>query len=195
MARFSFLHFLFIVALVLPFVVLKENEVDKDPKCPHVKKNTVGRISAVANVVGEHISGTVEFDILEGGTVTVLVQVNVKGLPAGFEYPYHIHEFPINSTGNCDSAKGHFNPLGVKTECDFLKPATCEIGGGPSVNVRYYDPYLRFSPSRFSFVGRSVVIHTPDLKGRIACGTIHLVNNGVKKASQEVKGQIKKTKG
>ncbi|KAI8448765.1 superoxide dismutase [Phakopsora pachyrhizi] len=91
-----------------------------------------------------------------------------------------VHEFPINSTGNCDSAKGHFNPLGVKTECDFLKPATCEIGhlagmfgklqGGPSVNVRYYDPYLRFSPSRFSFVGRSVVIHTPDLKGRIACG-------------------------
>ncbi|CAH7683729.1 superoxide dismutase [Phakopsora pachyrhizi] len=152
------------------------NEGPDDKSCSGGNAHT-----ARASIKGHGgIHGVVRFDLIHGGLEPTLIQVNVSGLPAGSTYAYHVHEHRVDN-GNCSTALGHFNPTNVPmtATCDFYKPSTCMAGdlagmfgnlqGGVNNEIRYYTPFLKFSPREQSFVGKSVVIHSPDTK-RIACG-------------------------
>ena len=45
-------------------------------------------------------------------------------------FGYHIHDAPVNATGDCSSTLAHLNPYGVNASipCDTSKPETCEVG-------------------------------------------------------------------
>lgn len=99
---------------------------------------------------------------------------------------YHIHEYPIDPTGNCTIAGGHLSPFG-RTEtppCDATNPATCQPGdlsgkhgnisqvaqasgnsGGINLaantfQTTYLDLYLSTDANNVAFFGnRSLVVH------------------------------------
>lgn len=145
------------------------------------KKACTGGVSATAKLVGKGIQGTIKFDQVKG-VGAMVVRVSVTGLPTG-KHPYHIHEHEVVG-GDCATTLGHFNPTKVPAtqKCTILNPReTCQVGDltglfGPlnpgSNEVQYFDPLLKFSPATSSILGKSVVIHSPDLKDRIACGNI-----------------------
>ncbi|MBW0522848.1 hypothetical protein O181_062563 [Austropuccinia psidii MF-1] len=135
--------------------------------------------SAHANIVGKGITGTVQFSAVSGQNY-VLVEIELTGLKSCTSYPYHIHQQAITA-GNCTTALGHFNPRGVTAKkCDFHNPQNCEAGDlsgkfgnltGGTTKLRYYEPFIKLSPSERGIINRSIVIHSPDLQ-RLACGTI-----------------------
>jgi hypothetical protein len=116
----------------------------------------------------------------------VTVSYSVNGLDtvnATDEYLYHIHTNPIPPSGDCKNALGHLDPLQVTDVlvCDPTLPQYCQEGdlsgkhgklpALPNVQNSYTDPFLRFWPQPLSLLGRSIVIHLPNLT-RIACGNI-----------------------
>lgn len=136
--------------------------------------------SATAKITGPGITGIIKFEYVKD-LGFMAVNVSISGLPAGL-HPYHIHEHGVVG-GDCASALEHFNPTNIPstTHCDRIHPKkTCQMGDlsakyGPlsegKIKLAFYEPFLKFSPQKMSIIGKSVVIHSPDLK-RIACGNI-----------------------
>ncbi|KAH9456999.1 hypothetical protein Pst134EA_020903 [Puccinia striiformis f. sp. tritici] len=141
---------------------------------------------ATASVVGPGIEGTFHFRRMsnEKGKTT-LVNIKVTGLKAGDKYHYHIHNDPIDKSGNCDSAHGHFNPTNsAVSKCPTTHRGQCETGdlsgkygqlvgnaSDPEVSTRYIDSALKLTSSKRGILQKSIVIHNSEMK-RIACGTI-----------------------
>ncbi|POW02155.1 hypothetical protein PSTT_11986 [Puccinia striiformis] len=140
---------------------------------------------ATASVVGPGIEGTFHFRRMsnEKGKTT-LVNIKVTGLKAGDKYHYHIHNDPIDKSGNCDSAHGHFNPTNsAVSKCPTTHRGQCETGdlsgkygqlvgnaSDPEVSTRYIDSALKLTSSKRGILQKSIVIHNSEMK-RIACGT------------------------
>ncbi|CAG8534466.1 465_t:CDS:2 [Dentiscutata erythropus] len=127
----------------------------------------------------EGITGTVTFTEKDSK-----IEVHVK-ITSGLndttgKYPYHVHDFAINSTGSCESAGEHLDPFGVGKVagyvCNPQTPEKCEAGDlsgkhGPlpgtpsgSVTEKYTDRFISLSGTptlQNGVIGRSLVLHTP----------------------------------
>jgi Cu-Zn family superoxide dismutase len=134
---------------------------------------------------GSKVWGKVAFHEVEGKTT---VRADVKGLPPGREFGFHVHEKGDCSAPDAMSAGGHFNPAG--------KPhghhKTAERHAGDLPNLRsdaegnavyaFETTLLTVSPGAASVVSRAIVVHanpddyttqpTGNSGARIACGLI-----------------------
>ncbi|CAG8564811.1 17405_t:CDS:2 [Dentiscutata erythropus] len=137
------------------------------------------------------ITGIITF-IEEGYETRVKVKITGGLTDTSGMYPYHVHEFPINYTGSCESTGEHLDPIGVGKvkgyKCNPEIPEECEAGdlsgkygalrGTPSgmVEDEYTDPFITLR-GEYGVIGRSVVIHAPHTPpgvpaARIACADI-----------------------
>ncbi|KAK5096824.1 Cell surface superoxide dismutase [Cu-Zn] 4 [Lithohypha guttulata] len=102
---------------------------------------------------------------------------------------YHIHQFKVPETGNCNSTGAHFDPYGVgegpEDVCEVSRPETCQLGDlsgkhgaitfmndtNPSRSLEYLEEYLSTDPNDTAFFGSlSIVVHKKDNKFRLNCG-------------------------
>jgi Cu-Zn family superoxide dismutase len=140
---------------------------------------------------GNPVWGSVSF--IETGD-GVLVRADVRGLPGGGEFGFHVHEKGDCSSADFMSAGGHFNP-GGKPHAHHGKP---ERHAGDLENLRadaegnatyaFETKLLTVAPGPNSVVGRAVVVHAnpDDYKSqpagnsgpRIACGLIRTMDEG-----------------
>jgi Cu-Zn family superoxide dismutase len=134
---------------------------------------------------GNKTFGEVTFEQV-GGKVRVLV--NVQGLRPGSEHGFHIHEAGDCSSGDGESAKGHFDPFGkahghyasAERHAGDLPSITADKGGRGKLDVEV--DQITLSPGPASIMGRGVIVHADadDYKtqpagnsgARIACGVI-----------------------
>jgi Cu-Zn family superoxide dismutase len=121
----------------------------------------------------------------------VEVRADVRGLPPGNQFGFHVHEKGDCSAPDAMSAGGHFNPAGKPHGHPDKTP---ERHAGDMPNLRsdaegsavyaFETNLLTVSPGAISVVGKAVVIHAkPDdytsqpagnAGPRIACGLIRL---------------------
>lgn len=134
---------------------------------------------------GNPVWGSVSFVETKSG---VLVRADVRGLRAGGEFGFHVHEKGDCSSADFMSAGGHFNP-GGKPHAHHGKP---ERHAGDLPNLKadaegnatyaFETQLLTVAKGPNSVVGRAVVIHAnPDdytsqpagnSGPRIACGLV-----------------------
>lgn len=168
----------FLLALIVPSLVAAA-------QAPIVPYNPAG-VVAVADFPqgGEHTftKGYVIFSSPDGGKVNV--HVDMTGLPQhDGPFYYHIHEFPIADSGDCETAGAHFNPYDGLDVCPpDGDDALCQVGdlsgkhgwiNTTCFQTNYIDPFVSLDPaSASSVVGRSVVFHYANM-GRFACATIN----------------------
>jgi Cu-Zn family superoxide dismutase len=134
---------------------------------------------------GSMVWGSVSF--VETGK-GVLVRADVRSLPPGGEFGFHVHEKGDCSSPDFTSAGGHFNP-GGKPHGHYGKPErhagdllNLQATGEGNATYAFETPLLSVKPGPNSVVGRAVVIHRnpDDYKSqpagnsgpRIACGLI-----------------------
>jgi superoxide dismutase, Cu-Zn family len=118
----------------------------------------------------------------------VLVRADVRNLPAGGEFGFHVHEKGDCSSGDGMSAGGHFNPAG-KPHAHYRTPdrhagdlANLRADGEGNATYTFETTLLSVTAGPNSVVGRAIVIHAnrddytsqPAGKAgpRIACGLI-----------------------
>ena len=163
--------------LVLPLLAVALTIVAKDPVATDSAQGAA--LQAVfkpkANV---DIQGTISFKAAKNGTV--IVDVDLENLPEeGGPFPYHIHQSPVPSDGNCTGTKAHLNPYNGTAK--FTDPADLEVGdlAGRHGNltlgtqkIEYADEYISLnSLDKAYFGGLSVVIHD-HLNNRLTCANI-----------------------
>lgn len=64
-----------------------------------------------------------------GGPVNYAI--NIANLPLGAgPFEYHIHEFPVPTSGDCTGTGAHLDPYqrGEQPPCDATQPQTCQVG-------------------------------------------------------------------
>lgn len=173
-------------------------------KAPEISNNPSNVVAVADFPFGgdESILGTMKFFSTNG---TVKVHFDVTNLPKGAgPFSYHIHERGIDADGNCESAGKHFNPYSAPADCSLFKDDTfCQVGdlagkhgliNATCFETSYYDKYLSLNPGSPSYiVGKSVVIHYPDLK-KMACTDIKVSSESVHHADLESKRNIKHNK-
>ena len=130
------------------------------------------------------LQGQVEFAGTSNGSVSV--SVKLEGLPeTGGPFPYHVHELPVPSNGDCMGTKLHLNPYNGSSTATTLDDT--EVGDlarrhgnltAPSDDITYIDEYLSLNSDSPAFIGgRSVVVHFLN-NSRIACANITQENKG-----------------
>ncbi|KAL2362852.1 hypothetical protein RJZ56_004229 [Blastomyces dermatitidis] len=146
-------------------------------------KNTTslrGRINATAGPGGHGVVYTLEF----------------WGFPEESKhgpFPYHVHDQPVNSSGDCLSTLAHLDLTfrGEHPPCNKRKPWTCQAGdfsgkygdimnltNGTYYYTKFHDPYTSTQYGLGSFIGnRSIVVHYSNIT-RINCGNFSLISNG-----------------
>jgi hypothetical protein len=99
---------------------------------------------------------------------------------------YHLHAFPVNSTGSCASALGHIDPFirGETPPCNSSAPQTCQVGDlsgkhgaitSDPFSATWIDDYASIVPGLGSFFGnRSFVVHFANTT-RITCANFAIV--------------------
>ena len=137
---------------------------------------------------GSKVWGSVSFRELGS---KVEVRADVRGLPPGGQFGFHVHEKGDCSAPDAMSAGGHFNPGGKPHAHPDKTP---ERHAGDMSNLRsdgegnavysFETTLLTVNPGPTSVVGRAVVVHAnPDdytsqpagnAGPRIACGLIRL---------------------
>src|SRR5512135_3551186 len=75
-------------------------------------------VASLEAAPGYRVWGTVSFVEVEG---KVLVRADVRNLPSGGEFGFHVHEKGDCTAADFTSAGGHFNP-GGKPHSHFDKP-------------------------------------------------------------------------
>jgi superoxide dismutase, Cu-Zn family len=121
-----------------------------------------------------------------GANVRVLV--NVQGLKPGSEHGFHIHEVGDCSSGDGESAKGHFDPFAkphghhasAERHAGDLPSITADKSGRGKLDVEV--DQITLTPGAASIIGRGVIVHAdPDdyksqpagnAGARMACGVI-----------------------
>lgn len=141
---------------------------------------------AVAEIVsksGSRVSGWVSFEKVAGGT---LVRAEVKGLKAGGEHGFHVHEFGDCSAADAGSAGSHFNPTQKPhggSAGDMRHTGDLENLKADKKGVAKYERTFAEGTLPVTMItGRSVLVHEKidDLKTqpsgdsgkRIGCGVI-----------------------
>ena len=121
-----------------------------------------------------------------GGKVRVVIFV--QGLKPGAEHGLHIHEAGDCSSGDGESAKGHFNPHGkphaahTSSERHAGDLPSLKAGKDGRANVQVDLDIITVRPGPASVVGRGLIIHadpddyktqpTGNAGARLACGVI-----------------------
>jgi Cu-Zn family superoxide dismutase len=136
---------------------------------------------------GSNVRGTVHFYETAKG---VRVVANVSGLSPG-KHGFHIHDSGDCSAPDASSAKGHFNPTGMKhggpNDAERHAGDFGNIVADASGNAKFetVDNHISFDGPN-SIVGKGVIVHekeddlksqqpTPGNAGkRVACGSIQI---------------------
>ncbi|KAK5076468.1 Cell surface superoxide dismutase [Cu-Zn] 4 [Lithohypha guttulata] len=136
------------------------------------------------------IKGDIVLEAATDGTgMNVKISWNGFDLADSTEYIYHIHQFKVPETGNCNSTGAHFDPYGVgegpEDVCEVSRPETCQLGDlsgkhgaitfmndtNPSRSLEYLEEYLSTDPNDTAFFGNlSIVVHKKNNKFRLNCG-------------------------
>eukprot|EP00158_Paraphelidium_tribonemae_P005474 Partr_v1_DN27362_c0_g1_i2_m46654 putative superoxide dismutase len=108
---------------------------------------------------------------------TAMVQVEANGIPFdGNPYSYHVHQNPVDETGDCSTTGSHYNPFsivyGTVSYGTTNQYDTFEIGdlsgkfgtlvgsvGGVIPFASFVDPLLRLNGQLVNIISRSVVVH------------------------------------
>ena len=172
------------VAMALAVVVLASGCETFDRQGP--------RADAVLLTAKDHpLWGSVSFVEVDGGG---LVRADVRGLPFGGVFGFHVHEKGDCSSADFTSAGGHFNP-GGKPHAHYAGPErhagdlpNLEADGEGNATYAFETKLLTVAKGPNSVVGRAVVIHArpDDYKSqpagnagpRIACGLIRAMDEG-----------------
>lgn len=145
---------------------------------------TAATLGAIAYISGPNgVSGRFQFSSPENSEWVNMV-ISMSGMlqynrTDGF--PYHVHEQPISSDGNCSSALGHFKSSETRPACQSTIPNYCQeaelslrhgnLPGEVDIfTLRYNDNAIYLQGSN-SIVGKSIVIHGANMS-RIACGNL-----------------------
>jgi Cu-Zn family superoxide dismutase len=142
-------------------------------------------VAVLAPTAGNTASGTVTFEVVDGG---VRIVAQVEGLSAG-PHGFHIHEFGDCSAADGTSAGGHFNPTGSQHGApDAAERHIGDLGNleADTQGMAAYDrvdPIVNLSGPR-GIIGRAVIVHggaddltsqpTGAAGARVACGVIGL---------------------
>ena len=135
---------------------------------------------------GNETAGTVTF-VQRGDKV--FVNADVRGLKAGLEHGFHVHEKGDCSSGDGMSAGGHFNPDGVPH--GHVQPSdTGHAGDMPNLkadangiaHATFELKKMSVADGTFSIVGKGLIIHrdaddyktqpTGNAGPRLACSVI-----------------------
>ncbi|KAF2101663.1 hypothetical protein NA57DRAFT_53615 [Rhizodiscina lignyota] len=121
---------------------------------------------------------------------SVKFDVGIFNLPdEGSPFIYHIHDQPVDSTGNCSSTLAHLDPYirGEMPPCDASAPWTCQVGDlagkhghipGQSYTNSYTDQYTSLKQGTGGYFGnRSITVHKSDTT-RIACANFEVLFPG-----------------
>lgn len=143
-------------------------------------------VATLAPTQGSKVSGSVTFTQSGGG---VKVVAHFEGLTPG-RHGFHIHEVGDCSAPDASSAKGHFNPGGVKHGA----PEAAEHHAGDFGNIEaspsgiahaeFTSRSITLGEGANSVVSRAVIVHekaddmttqpTGNAGGRLACGVVQL---------------------
>ena len=158
------------------------------PGCETVKGWWGGGAKATASLEptkGSTVRGTVNFE--QRGD-KVRVAANVSGLKPNSEFGFHIHEAGDCSSGDGESAKGHFNPQNKphgrpgssERHAGDMPSLKAEKSGRAKVDTQL--DLITVAPGPTSIVGRAIIVHAnPDdyqtqpggnAGARLACGVI-----------------------
>ena len=134
---------------------------------------------------GNQTSGTVTFTQM-GSKVRIVA--DVKGLKAGAEHGFHIHDKGDCSSGDGMSTGGHFNPGGkghahpaeMERHAGDLPALAADASGSAKLSITL--DLLTVAPGTNSVVGRGLIVHrdpddyktqpTGNSGPRIACAVI-----------------------
>lgn len=135
---------------------------------------------------GNQVSGTLAFSVVDG---VVHARGEVRGLGAGTEHGFHVHEAGDCSAPDASSAGGHFNPA----TSDHGRVGHGAHHGGDSDNLKADANGVAVVDARFEGVtlgdgaatdimGKAVIVHadaddytsqpTGNAGARLACGVI-----------------------
>ena len=171
---------LFIILIIILYLILKKN---------HSNNIQVIAISNIKDMNG--INGNIMFYTKSDDTV--LIDIDLSGLPKNAKLGFHIHEAG-DITDGCKSACAHFNPFNtVHGGPKSINRHVGDLGNiitdnNGNCKMKFYDHMIKLDNSTCNIIGRSIVIHenTDDLgKGnnkeslktgnagnRIACSVI-----------------------
>lgn len=140
---------------------------------------------------GGTVWGSVSFVEVSGG---VLVRADVRGLPQGGEFGFHVHEKGDCTPPDFAGAGGHLNPDGkphahygkAERHAGDLRNLSADMEG--NAVYAFETGLLTVRPGPASVVGKAVVIHRSfddyvsqpagNSGPRIACGLIREVDQG-----------------
>jgi len=153
--------------------------------CQSVPEDAPRATASLQPTKGNKTFGEATFEQV-GNKVRVVVYV--QGLKPGAEHGLHIHEVGDCSSGDGESAKGHFNPQGKphgapgsgERHAGDLPALKAEKSGRAKVDAEL--DIITITPGPTSIAGRAVVVHADpdDYKtqpggnsgARLACGVI-----------------------
>ncbi|KAJ9607877.1 Cell surface superoxide dismutase [Cu-Zn] 4 [Cladophialophora chaetospira] len=179
------------LALLFPLTIsVLAQETSNSTNAPITENNPI-RVTFQATLQSNKpVQGQITGVSNDNGT-GVNFNVNFFSFPDAALGPflYHIHQYPIDTSGNCTSAGGHLSPFGraETPPCDPTQPDTCQPGdlsgkhgnislageasapdgsGGSNAiaaaafQTTYLDLYVSTDPKNVAYFGnRSVVIH------------------------------------
>jgi Cu-Zn family superoxide dismutase len=140
---------------------------------------------------GSGVWGAVSF--VESGD-GVVVRADIRGLPAGAEFGFHVHEKGHCTPPDFMSAGGHFNPAGkphahfgqTERHAGDLRNLRSDMEG--NATYAFETKLLTVRPGPASVIGKAVVVHRSaddyasqpagNSGPRIACGLIREADQG-----------------
>ena len=153
---------------------------------------------AIAVFDGKKVKGTCRFIYADE---SVIVKVDLQGLPKNSLHGFHIHQYGDLSEG-CDSMCAHFNPYnkthgGRHSVTRHLGDlGNIEADDNGEVHCTFQDKHIKLSGSKANIVGRGLIIHedvddcgqgnneaslvTGNSGKRIACAVIGWARENVK---------------
>lgn len=146
--------------------------------------STPGAAATLAPTRGNSVQGTVRFASMADH---LMVDVQVSGLKPNAEHGFHVHEKGDCSSGDGESAGGHFNPTAqphgpqaAAHHAGDIPNLKADAAGNAVAHFALTGVSLDASPT--SVIGRSVIVHAgPDdyrsqpsgnSGPRLACGVI-----------------------
>ncbi|KAI9890717.1 MAG: hypothetical protein M1814_003647 [Vezdaea aestivalis] len=135
-----------------------------------------------------NVRGTIVASSASNGTGVVFT-ISVRGFPtSGGPFLYHLHDQPVDASGNCSSTLAHLDPYirGEQPPCDPTQPQRCQTGdwsgkfgkiSSDPFQATHTDLYSSLVPGVGAFFGnRSIVIHYANTT-RITCANFVLSNS------------------
>ena len=153
--------------------------------CASIPAEGPTAVAVLEATKGNQTSGSVTFTQV-GSNVRIVA--NIKGLKAGVEHGFHIHDKGDCSSGDGMSTGGHFNPAGkphahpgkMERHAGDLPALQADASGNAKLSITL--DVLTVVSGPYSVVGRGLIVHrdpddyitqpTGNSGPRIACGVI-----------------------